>query len=52
MKVGDIVKLRTANGRTVAIVVDVDDSGWLIVVDQNGREQMWPPQQMELVEKR
>ena len=46
MKVGDLVKLLTSTGRLVAIVVDIDPSGWLIVVDQDGKQRFWPKQQM------
>ena len=47
MKVGDLVKLLTSRGRVVAIVVDTDRSGWLVVVDQYGKERIWPKQRME-----
>ena len=46
MKVGDLVKLLTSSGRLVAIVVDIDPSGWLVVVDQDGKQRTWPKQQM------
>ena len=46
MKVGDVVKLLTSTGKVVAIVVDKDLSGWLVVVDQYGKQRTWPKQQM------
>ena len=59
MKVGDLVKLLRFGGNAythwtadVALVVGTDPSGWLIVVNRDGYKQMWPPTQMELVEKR
>jgi hypothetical protein len=50
VKVGDVVKLLTSTGKVVAIVVDEDPSGWLVVVDQDGKQRTWPKQQMKLLE--
>ena len=48
MKVGDLVKLITSYDWPVAVIMEIDSSGWFWVLQSDGVYRLWPAGQMEL----
>jgi hypothetical protein len=51
MKVGDLVRLKTASGLTVGIVVGIEENGWCSVLLSDSRISLWPGQEMERMDE-
>jgi len=50
MKVGDLSKFKGAINRGIVGIIVVEDScGWMWILTAEGRELLWPPGEMEVI---